>query len=169
MTHVVASPIVSPHQSSILDDDDDAYFLNTDSSNTAKTPANNKDAAATAAPADAAPRADATGKSPSYRKAGSIKLYASPSIKIDDDSPFHEQQLELQLDHDDDPNMQECEKVRCCWQMYHTGCRQRAGVRVRVRGSFYWRSSRGCAAASNCCLEAAMFGDCSSRMGRAGV
>jgi hypothetical protein len=114
MTHVVASPIVSPHQSSILDDDDDAYFLNTDSSNTAKTPANNKDAAATAAPADAAPRADVTGKSPSYRKAGSIKLYASPSMRIDDDSPFHEQQLELQLDHDDDPNMQECEKVRCC-------------------------------------------------------
>jgi hypothetical protein len=111
MTHVVASPIVSPHQSAILDEDDDAYFFNTDSSN--KTPTNNKDAAATAAPADAAARADVTGKSPSYRKTASIKLYASPSLKIDDESPFHEQQLELQLDHDDDPNMQECEKVGC--------------------------------------------------------
>jgi hypothetical protein len=113
MTHVVTSPLVSPHQSAILDEDDDAFFLNTDSNNTNKTHTNNKDAAAAAVPADAAARADVTGKSPSYRKAASIKLYASPSMRIDSDSPFHEQQLELQLEPDSDPDMQECEKVSC--------------------------------------------------------
>ncbi|WIA30903.1 hypothetical protein OEZ86_000955 [Tetradesmus obliquus] len=117
MTHVVASPLASPHQSSLLEDDDDAYFLNTDSSNAAKpTTTSNKDATTNTAAdvaADAAACAKAAHKTQSYKKAGSIKLYASPSMKKDADaaSPFHHQQLELQLDHDNDPTMQECEKA----------------------------------------------------------
>jgi hypothetical protein len=122
MTHVVASPLTSPHESTLLEEDDDAYFLNTDAS-TANKPSNNKDIAASATTdvsADVAARdggakaANAPAKSHSYRKTGSINMYASPSMKIDADaeSPFHHQQLELQLEPDSDPAMQECEKVR---------------------------------------------------------